>query len=129
MQIFDLKVVESLGLPVEVVDGVPCIVASKLDFRNLTGERSMTITVPNHDALQFRDVLGQLLGVAIRDSRGETVMITNVMLGGGQNVARGLYMPPLTIGQTAITTTLRLVGIQRASATAITIFALPVQNA
>lgn len=128
MQIFDLKVVESLGLPVEVIDGVPCIVAGTIDF-SAQGTQRLAITVPEHDPIEFRNVLPALLGVSVVDMRGARVVITNVDASGGNNVARGLCMPPLSVGQTLTLSALRFVGIQRLNSTTIVIFSTNIVNA
>lgn len=126
MQIFDLKAIESLGLPVEVVDGVPCIKVA-MSFQQAS-QSSVTISVPTNDPLQFRDVLSQLLGVCIMDTAGEKVVITNVSTGGGALLARGLYVMPIQVGQTVSLSAFKYVGLTRTNQTTVTVFIKSLTN-
>lgn len=126
MQIFDLKAIESLGLPIEVVDGVPCIKVV-MSFQQAT-QSSVTISVPANDPLQFRDVLPQLLGVCLIDRDGERVVITNVSTVGGVLLARGLYTMPIQAGQTVSISALKYVGLVRTNQTTVTVFIRSLTN-
>lgn len=126
MQIFDLKVVESLGLPVEVINGVPCIVAGDLNF-SIEDTQTMDITVPEHTVADFYDALTSFLGVCIVDGTEASVMITNVSKNLLAPVARGLFLPNATPLQRIRISYTRYVGVQRKDATTITIFVAPVE--
>lgn len=114
MQIFDLKAVESLGLPIEVIDGVPCIVASNMNFVTLQGARNVTFSIPNSTADEPIDAITTLLGATVVDGVGNKVMLTNLHTFGGFIGLRGLFLPQVSsTAETARLDTARVVGVRR----------------